>query len=231
MIDSGLAKNASVQEDSCPFCYCQWSNITDQQSIVVILPCEHASCAKCLLKFQKACAQPPPENADYFDDFNCDFSCSVCRTKLTPTLSLDVAHLVMSKKLIPSLNELIGKLPFSKEEARDFLVRLLVEQFEFDICKVETTLFNMIGLVAVNINEEVNHETKQEFFKIARKPVNLLQSELDKISEELSNINDTESEEWESKLKNFNEVKQKLNVARRNAAKDIFERINSQGEI
>ena len=198
---------------------------------MVILPCQHASCAKCLLKFQKACAQAPPENADYFGNFRCDFTCSICRTKLTPTLSLDVAHLVISKKLIPSITELIAKLPFSKEEARDVLVRVLVDQFEFDISKVERALFNMIGLVALNINEEVNHEKKQEFFKIARQPVNLLQSELDKISEELTNINDTESEEWTLMVQKLNEVKLKLNLARRNAAKDIFERVNSQGEI
>lgn len=42
-------------------------------------------------------------------------------------------------------------------------------------------------------------------------------------------MNDTESEEWKLKKEKSNEIKMNLNKARQNAAKDIFERINSQG--
>ena len=119
----------------------------------------------------------------------------------------------------------------SKEETRDLIVKLLVDQCEYDVNKVEIVLFNMVGLVATNVNEDIDHVTKQEFFRAAREPVVALQKEFDKINSELADIKDTESDEWKSNKEKLNEIRINLIRARRNAAKDIFERVNSYGNV
>lgn len=152
-----------MPEDICPMCYYPWSNFVQEPAVAVILPCEHATCAKCLLGFQKKCSEPPPDNGNYFTDFSCEFNCAICRYKLPQTLANDIAHEIINKKLISSFNELMEKLPFTKEDGRNVLVRLLVDQHEFDINKVEKTLFNLVGLLPINVNEDMDHEKKQEY--------------------------------------------------------------------
>ena len=111
--------------------------------------------------------------------------------------------------------------------------------------KVESTLFQMIGLL-IDQNEETEEETtqvceekttsltpeqKQKFYVTARAPVLKLQEDLDKIYLELSSICDNECPEYISKLKMLKEIKSKLKEARKNAANDIYERINSHGNM
>ena len=43
-------------------------------------------------------------------------------------------------------------------------------------------------------------------------------------------MNDTDSDEWYKKSDELEDLKKRLNISRQNAAKDIFERINSQGK-
>ena len=70
---------------------------------------------------------------------------------------------------------------------------------------------------------------KQEFFKLARAPVEKLQLEYDTLRQAQSSLLDTDSDEWTEFSEKLKNIKHKLNLARKNAASDIFERMNSQG--
>jgi DNA-nicking Smr family endonuclease len=143
----------------------------------------------------------------------------------------DIALQVINKRLITSLNEFAKRLPFSVDEFNDMVVSLLMNQFEFDVSKVENALFNMVGLVERDPSEHLSHDKKQEFYNTARAPVLKLQEEYAKLKEDLFQINDTDSVEWRKKRNELNEMQRKLNGARRNAASDIFERMNSRGNM
>ena len=51
------------------------------------------------------------------------------------------------------------------------------------------------------------------------------------LRQEILLINDTESSEWKNKKKRLQELNKRLNEARKNAANDIFERMNSGGNM
>ena len=96
MVETQIAHNALSGDDQCPICFIQWynyfnihrkififfglsyrSNFIDP-SIVAILPCYHACCATCLLRYHKACEiQKKDEQSN--DDDKLDFSCVLCR--------------------------------------------------------------------------------------------------------------------------------------------------------
>jgi DNA-nicking Smr family endonuclease len=158
----------------------------------------------------------------------------LCRKKCSNTFIQKVAYCVVSKQLISSLNLLSKSLPFTEQEFEDVVVSLLLNpKIEFDISKVESSLFNMLGLVNKNdSNQNLDHNEKQKFYELARSPVIKLQKEYSKTRKELMDLNlDTDDIEWKKKKKELQDIQEKLNEARKNAAADIFERINSFGNM
>ena len=122
------------------------------------------------------------------------FACILCRKKLSNHLLEEIARQVVNKRLIVSLNEFARRLPFSIDEFNETVVSLLVNSFKFDVSQVENALFNMVGLVdSRDPNEQLNHDTQQEFYKTARAPVFKLQEEYSRIRDDLYQINDTDS--------------------------------------
>ena len=195
----------------------------------MILTCGHACCASCLLRYHDACTKSDDENTEDAD--RTKFSCVLCRKELALDLMQDVARLVTSNRLVDSLNQLHKLLPFSQEEFDDLAVSLLLGKFAFDMNKVESAIFNMVGLLGRNENENLNAEQKQELYELARKPVLKLQEEFLSMRQTVYSINDTDSNEWKEMKKELDELQKKLNEARQNAASDIFERINSRGNM
>jgi len=181
-----------------------------------------------LTRLHEACTKR--ENDDEEEDMQ-NFCCVLCRKTLTKSTLQDVALQVVNKRLITSLNEFAQRLPFAVDEFNELVVSLLTNQFEFDASKVENALFNMVGLVEHDPSEHLNHDNKQEFYNTARAPVLKLQAEYATLKEDLFQINDTDSVEWRRKRIALNDMQKKLNSARRNAASDIFERMNSRGNM
>ena len=182
-----------------------------------------------MLRFQREC-----EESQETDDDEClTLSCVLCRKKIPRTTIERVAHFVVTKKLIGSFNILFKNLPFDKQEYEDLIVSLLLNKsIEFDVSKVENSLFNMIGLVDNRqVDQKLNHEEKQKFYEIARAPVLKLQEEYSKLRQVLVDINDTDSEEWKMKKLELQGIQKRLHEARKNAASDIFERMNSFGNM
>jgi len=100
------------------------------------------------------------------------------------------------------------------------MVGLLIDQNENEPTEIcQETIINLTS------------EQKQEFYVSARAPVLKLQEDFNKIYLELSTIYDNESHEYREKFKMFKEIQSKLKEARKNAANDIYERINSHGNM
>ena len=82
-------------------------------------------------------------------------------------------------------------------------------------------------MVDPNPDENLTQEEKQKIFEEARAPVNLIYKELEEIRQRLNEEKFT-GEECDLNEKH-KEIYNKWKVAMKNAAKDIFERINSKG--
>ena len=229
LTDSGLALNALTNDDQCPICYIQWNNFIDP-SIAIILRCNHACCATCLLRFQKECENNDEEEDE---DERVKFCCVLCRKTIPKNTIEQVVHDVVNNRLISSFHVFLRKLPFDSQEFKDLVVSLLLDKtIEFDISKVEYALFNMIGLVDNREQDQnLNYIEKQKIYELARAPVQKIQEEYMSLRKQLANLNDTDGEEWKAKKKALQDVQARLNEARKNAAADIFERMNSFGDM
>lgn len=229
LLDSKLAINALSEDDQCPICYIQWNNFVEP-CVAGILPCGHACCATCLYNYSQACSS---NKSDAGEEDNQEFCCVLCRKRISSNTMQDMARQVVNKRLINSFSEFGKHLPFEPKDYTDLLVSLLTKKnVEFDINRVESILFNMMGLVERRqTHENLEHDKKQEYFNLARKPVIKLQEEYAKLRLDLLDMNDTESVEWKKKKAELSELHWKLNSARKNAASDIFERMNSNGSM
>lgn len=228
-MDSSQALNATSNDDQCPICFIQWNNFIDP-SLAVILSCKHACCATCLFGFKRGYEKSEGNESD---EFKINFCCVLCRQTIPKNVFEQVAHEVLVKDLVGSFSLLSSKLPFSKEEFDLIIAQILTHKnVEFNINKAENVLFNMIGLVDVRqVDQKLDHEDKQKLYEVARAPVRILQEKYTKQRKALTNINDTESIEWLVAKKELQEIQKKLNAARKNAAADIFERMNSLGTM
>jgi len=72
---------------------------------------------------------------------------------------------------------------------------------------------------------------KQQFYESARAPVLKLQADLEQVYVDLTSIYDSDCPEYIQKLKVLKEIQTNLREARKNAANDIYERINSHGNM
>jgi len=176
-------------------CWESWSEHVEP-SLIVILPCDHLCCAKCLQKFEKMCSTN-----------TMDFQCSLCRFALKTSIIKDIARLVVKQEMFESFKKLSEMLPLNKERKEKLIVSLLVKH-AFNVCQVESDLFEMIGLYisSSSIKEEeegggervlemeersqldLSHEEKQKYFEIARAPVVKLQNEFNAIYKDLQEL-------------------------------------------
>lgn len=150
-------------------------------------------------------------------------------SSLSISIVYDAAEIIIERNLVESLSELSKDLPLLKDQQKNLIVKFLVEDHEFDIGRVENCLFNMIGMF--NEPRDLSSNKKEEYFKLARALVQNLQIEYDKICQIRSDFLDTDCDEWLSIDNKRREIKKNLILARKNAASDIFERMNSQGTM
>jgi DNA-nicking Smr family endonuclease len=215
-----LAINAYSEEGECPICSTRWCDFMEPK-VAAILPCAHACCAECLLLYHKSCNDEDVEEQD-----RCSFGCPLCRKNLDEELFSKLAQAFVNKRLIDSFNFLAKSLPYEQEEM-DKILLSLIKTYDFDLSKVEYSLFNMVGLVDKSPDLNLNYEEKQQFYNEARAPVVLLYSELAELREKLHYI-DHESEDGKETRKKLEKVNINLRVAMRNASSTIFERVNSK---
>ena len=95
----------------------------------------------------------------------------------------------------------------------------------------------MIGLFSSELefknDKDLNPKEKIEYYEQARRPVKTLEQEYLELRQELYSDNniDNDSKEWKTKHKQMKLVLDKLEVARKNAVSDIYERLNSHGNM
>lgn len=205
-------------------CYTEWSRFVDF-NLAAILPCNHACCLKCMSSFQKSNEQLNAKGEQEDQEELSTNTCSLCREEFSPSYLEDIANKIVQDGLIGNLLEHLEKLPLSEEEANKLVINLLLKN-DFDLAKCENALYSMAGYVSLN-EQDLSNEQKQEYFELARAPVKQLNEEYQRLKQELNSIFVSENEEWLKILEELKNVKEKLSAARRNAANDIFERINS----
>jgi hypothetical protein len=192
----------------CPICFTAYRDFIEVK-IVAIIPCKHSCCADCLFNFHKSLKIDSTD-----DETEIYFGCPLCRFKLSELIFDEIAHAFVKRRLISTFNFIAKKLPFSQDYLDNLISSLLAKTHNFDLSKVEYSLFNMIGLVDQNPDKTLNAEKKQQFYVEARAPVKLLHTELLKIRQSLALITDTESQE-------AIEMKKKLKRNKQQAAKGL----------
>ena len=139
IVNFQVALNALSSDGTCPVCLDEWSKL-DEPSIAVILTCKHAYCAKCLYKQTSSSKKLEVIGEE------CDSStCCLCRKSFSQSIFEEVAGIMFQNNVIASFGKRIKHLPFTQEIAEKTIINLLMKN-EFDINKVDTLLFNMIGL-------------------------------------------------------------------------------------
>jgi len=222
--DKQLAINAVNEDDDCPACMTGWSSFSEAK-IVAILPCNHAMCIQCLYNWQKGWIEtnadlPEKEKSKYF-------KCPLCRLDLKDDIVQAIAYAFAKRRPGELLNEFRQKLPVTDDENFNDLVVDLLNRNEFSLDKTYDCLFNIVGLVEASPGESLNAAEKQAFYEQARAPVKLLRAELKQMRQELEAI-DTESVDGIRLEKSYRLKQEQLTVAIKNAARDIYERVNSK---
>lgn len=78
-----------------------------------------------------------------------------------------------------------------------------------------------------SVRGDLDHDKKREHFADARRPEQILRTELSNLWEQLRSITDRRSEEYRVCRLQIDEVEAQLHQARKNAAEDIYNRNNS----
>jgi hypothetical protein len=133
--------------DVCWICNEKWNEFVDLR-LVTILPCLHSACSACLLKMLKSSNE---KQKDGMGEFTYKFNCGICRLELEETVPYEAANQVLNKNLIPSFYQFIssGRSKEERRERRQLVNSLLVDQFEYDVQRVEATLFNLIEIMEI----------------------------------------------------------------------------------
>jgi hypothetical protein len=139
--------------DVCWICQLSWKEFVDLR-LVTVLPCSHSACSSCLLKLLKSSNE---KQKDGMGEFTYRFDCGICRLELDETIPHEAADKVLNKNLVPSFCQFISTGPSKDERTkrRQLVYSLLVDQFEYDVARVEATLFNLIEIMGVNGSEQL----------------------------------------------------------------------------
>ena len=232
LIEQGEVKNAGGEQDCCPICQTQWNHFIEP-CYAVVLPCLHAICCTCLVQFQNGCTQEFDTEVD--ENVQVSFTCPLCRETLDANLSLDMAKMMVAKKdAIPSYDVFMRTVHFEDFKVADAMIIHLLEQHEFQLSKVGDVLFNMIGLL---VNDDIADEVelipdeKQSIYVTARAPVRVLEGEIKKVQDRYNGHWKASNSEKRNFLHKLKSLKERLGIARENAANDIFERMNASGSM
>jgi hypothetical protein len=139
--------------DICWICHQKWNEFVDLR-LVTVLPCSHSACSACLLKLLKTSNE---KQKDGMGEFTYKFDCGVCRHELDETIPYEAANQVLNKSLVPSFFQFIstGRSKEERRERRQLIYSLLVDRFEYDVQRVEATLFNLIEIMNVDGSEKL----------------------------------------------------------------------------
>jgi DNA-nicking Smr family endonuclease len=210
---------SEIYNHECLICLMSWSSFV-QPAFCIGLPCGHATCVTCLTSNYKVCF-PKHEQ-----DFSFNFSCAACRKSINKDLF--IALLMDFTELVDSFSA-ISKL-IKSENVRE-IVGSLILTFDFDIVRIDDAIFNIASYQAVDITKDLDHEAKQEIYKQARKPLEKLIRKYTTLKNELHSIDDTKKEAWKTKYRQVQEALQTLERSKELASADVFERMNSLGQM
>ena len=183
--------NIGDSKDMCPICRTCW----DDEIIVVVIKCNHAYCIECIFQLI---------------EFN---QCSICRKELSSNLVDIIVDQLLKKNLLDFIKLYQDIFNIADDQYKNILSQLFIH-YKADIPQISDVLFNMIGLVHANNNIHIpNAEEKSLVFEEYRKPVKMLQNQINK----MRRLNDTNAAE---------ELTKKMERVKMDAARNIFASIN-----
>ena len=95
LIEHVEVSNASSDQDYCPSCQAQWNHFIEP-CYAVVLPCLHAMCCTCLIKFKNGCKQKFDTEVD--ENVQVAFVCVLSREKLNPKPLFEMATVMIAKR-------------------------------------------------------------------------------------------------------------------------------------
>ena len=158
-----------------------------EPSITAILPCTHACCATCLIRFHHECLAPKiasiqseNEEEEEEEEERPDFSCVLCRKVISQLIVQELAEELVEKKLVPSLKQLAKHLPFGKHEFKELVVQLLLTQkYEF-VLPILQALKRVIVITGHGSHSQTGHSVLKEAMVMHFESLNLRSKELAK---------------------------------------------------
>lgn len=217
LYDNSLAKNAN---DGCPICLREFCGELARTHSAV-LPCgEHALCVECICNLKKQSDKAGESPA-----------CPLCRTRMDSEFVEKLAFQII--EVDQALAMLLVKLPFDDPDESTSIAQRLLWKHDFRVEAVIEVLEGLLDDRAAGLffREEVdlNHQQKQEIYRQARQPVENLQMKLNRLVDErrmtfeTARVNILDHD--------MRQVRSDLAVARRGAREEIYNRLNSVGNM
>ncbi|KAJ1565905.1 hypothetical protein HK096_007279 [Nowakowskiella sp. JEL0078] len=209
-------------ENSCPICLNSWGDILGN-AFVVIPDCGHPICLSCIARFEVECRCT--FNTDVGDG-QVIFSCVLCRASFQSNMIDELISLFVHGRVHESLNVLLSMLDLS-EEKRFTIIQGLMRKHLFNIEKIESALFNLVGHFTNKPLSKLTFDEKRAIYMDARAPVQSLQRDFDILHTKLQKPFEIDAKNWQELHKKQRDILLELQVARKNAAHQIYERMNS----
>ncbi|KAJ3159252.1 hypothetical protein HDU86_001855 [Geranomyces michiganensis] len=213
LIGLQVAKNAVSADDGCTICLTAWNEFTTL-TLAAIPPCKHATCAPCLARFHKACQKSFATDTST-ERTKTAFACVLCRAPLPDSLVTSMANVSILRNLVPAFQDLPHHLGMSDGEDQRRLLTSLLTAHDFDLAHITNILSTWWHRI----------------YEAAREPVRKLAAEHHQLRTKLAASYESDHPEWKATVARARAVSEALEVARANAAADIYERMNATGKM
>ncbi len=220
--ESKITPFVTGRDDTCPCCFDRFS-VELECAFCAVNPCGHACCLSCLSELKKKCQKGSATTA---------FNCPVCRVPLEDDILSDAVDRILSCS--PCLHNRIASLPLMEIERKQ-VVKELCLRYDFRIPNVLSALDVMLtdGLQAsLRSSSDLDPSQKKKIYETARKPVDELWMEAQRIRSRMDRVYDFESKSYQSMKRRLLELQNSLiPKATKTAADYIWEKMNSAGNM
>jgi hypothetical protein len=213
---NNLAKNAN---DGCSICLREFSGEL-LKSYIVVLPCgEHALCASCLctLKIQADKAKQCPQ-------------CPLCRFSFSGDFVEGIPSIILEKD--QDISNLVIRLANMNHDEKIAVAESLLWTHRFDVSGVvealEELLDGRVSGLFFRSTCDLSHQQKEEIYRKARLPVEILQGKLKTL---LQQLNLADSASLATLCCSIRQVRLELGEAREKAREEVYSNMNDVGTM
>jgi len=216
VITFGKDMDKESNENACPICKDEFLTRLKEKRVMK-LPCDHVFCAKCVLTWRVECTE--------------GMKCAICNKEVKDNFFEETFDKLVQDYGTEKVHKCI---PLSSKAERDEVLRQLFKRHDMDSEAVSKSLDDLLyrnNCGNMRQSDKLTHEKKQKIYDNARRPLLILEKELEEIQEEQGRIADASSLEFTKTQTREQYLRKKLHKAKESASFDIYSQMNSTGSM